>query len=585
MSLLKKLKWLKYLFVDETEAQAEQDYWNTKRKKHMSKEHSAGIAEGLDVTEDSPPSLEVAVAVGRCVDSNGDDPEIETPEVVDCSGLVPGAGSQTVYIVLEYESTETDPYYVPEIGGSQNKYVQDGYTIEATLTPAAAPALELARIELATGATEITDPAVPGVPVDNEIDSTHRVYTSKEILALVDLSDVSQPQSDAFAGMASPGAGNPIGMVDDITSKIATHSGLGTGVHGVGGSTVDSVTARNSAIGSDIATHAALGTGVHGAGGNVLATDADIATHSGLGTGVHGVGGSLVDSVTARNSAIGNHASDADAHHSKLHQATHVGGADAIPVATTAVDGLMAAVDKTKLDILRDLRASRNIRFYDEFVGYSLADGEIGRLHWNKEVIGGGNCTLSWGHADANWQDGMCGNLKMATPAAIGQGTHLKVGSVSPFHMVRGWRYVVGFMLGNHPFYEGKVLLGFYKSNTGDATPPDGIWIELDADATAGLIKGVVANAGTEHRTAGMHSFAAVNEFVRAEFEVYDDGGTRKVRFRVNEGTWYVLSAPDLPLEGVTNALCCGVYTKEAVSKELYVDYVDAWCEFDPRYA
>ena len=529
MSLLKKLKWLKYLFVDETEAQAEQDYWNTKRKKHMSKEHSAGIAEGLDVTEDSPPSLEVAVAVGRCVDSNGDDPEIETPEVVDCSGLVPGAGSQTVYIVLEYESTETDPYYVPEIGGSQNKYVQDGYTIEATLTPAAAPALELARIELATGATEITDPAVPGVPVDNEIDSTHRVYTSKEILALVDLSDVSQPQSDAFAGMASPGAGNPIGMVDDITSKIATHSGLGTGVHGVGGS--------------------------------------------------------LVDSVTARNSAIGNHASDADAHHSKLHQATHVGGADAIPVATTAVDGLMAAVDKTKLDILRDLRASRNIRFYDEFVGYSLADGEIGRLHWNKEVIGGGNCTLSWGHADANWQDGMCGNLKMATPAAIGQGTHLKVGSVSPFHMVRGWRYVVGFMLGNHPFYEGKVLLGFYKSNTGDATPPDGIWIELDADATAGLIKGVVANAGTEHRTAGMHSFAAVNEFVRAEFEVYDDGGTRKVRFRVNEGTWYVLSAPDLPLEGVTNALCCGVYTKEAVSKELYVDYVDAWCEFDPRYA
>ena len=42
--------------------------------------------------------------------------------------------------------------------------------------------------------------------------------------------------------------------------------------------------ALKSTVTTDIATHAALDTGVHGAGGDVLATDADIATHAAIPT-------------------------------------------------------------------------------------------------------------------------------------------------------------------------------------------------------------------------------------------------------------------------------------------------------------
>ncbi len=62
---LKKLKWLKYLFVSRTEAETEQNYWNEKRKRHLKNEHSEGIVVGLDVTEDAPPSLKVKVHGGN----------------------------------------------------------------------------------------------------------------------------------------------------------------------------------------------------------------------------------------------------------------------------------------------------------------------------------------------------------------------------------------------------------------------------------------------------------------------------------------------------------------------------------------
>ena len=40
---LKKLKWLKYLFVNRLEAETEQSYFNEKRKKHLAHEHSEGL--------------------------------------------------------------------------------------------------------------------------------------------------------------------------------------------------------------------------------------------------------------------------------------------------------------------------------------------------------------------------------------------------------------------------------------------------------------------------------------------------------------------------------------------------------------
>jgi hypothetical protein len=47
---LKRLKWLRYLFVGRAEGETEQSYWNEKRRKHLAHEHSAGIVHGLEVT-------------------------------------------------------------------------------------------------------------------------------------------------------------------------------------------------------------------------------------------------------------------------------------------------------------------------------------------------------------------------------------------------------------------------------------------------------------------------------------------------------------------------------------------------------
>src|SRR3990172_13206361 len=148
---LKKLKWLKYLFVNRTEAETEQSYWNEKRKKHLANEHSEGVVVGLEVTETTPPSLKVQVHGGRALDADGNDPEIESVQEIDLASLVPASGTKTVYITLKHNEVEVDPYFVDEIAGYQNKYVQDSYQLEATISAPSAPAVELARVNLGAG--------------------------------------------------------------------------------------------------------------------------------------------------------------------------------------------------------------------------------------------------------------------------------------------------------------------------------------------------------------------------------------------------------------------------------------------------
>ena len=218
---LKKLNWLKYLFVNRGEAETEQDYWNEKRKKHLAREHSEGVVAGLEVTETDPPSLSVKVAAGRALDAAGDDPEVESPQNIDCSGLVPGSSEVTVYIVLRYNTVETDPYFVDEIGDYQNKYTQDSFILEATTQAPSSPQVELARFRLGAGATEIRDAADPDNPGLNEIDLRSVKHSGKEVVALHDLSDVSPNEADAFNNMNSPSASNPIATAADVENAVA----------------------------------------------------------------------------------------------------------------------------------------------------------------------------------------------------------------------------------------------------------------------------------------------------------------------------------------------------------------------------
>jgi hypothetical protein len=218
---LKKLLWRKYLFVNRVEAETEQTYWNEKRKKHLAHEHSAGVVRDLGVTETNPPSLTVGVAAGRALDTEGNDPEVESPQDLDCAALVPASGEVTVYITLRYNTFETEPYFVDELGTSQNKFVQDSFVLEATTQAPAAPVIELARFRLAAGATQIRNAADPTNPGLNEIDLRQVKHSGKEVLALRDLSDVDPAEADAFNGMENPSASNPIATVSKADSLVA----------------------------------------------------------------------------------------------------------------------------------------------------------------------------------------------------------------------------------------------------------------------------------------------------------------------------------------------------------------------------
>jgi len=218
---LKKLNWRKYLFVNRVEAETEQEYWNEKRKRHLAHEHSEGVVQGLAVTETSPPSLAVEIAAGRALDTEGNDPEVESPQQIDCAGLVPASGEVTAYITLRYNSVEVEPYFVDELGAYQNKYVQDTYVLEVTTQAPTAPQVELARFRLGAGATEITNAADPDNPGLNEIDLRQVNYSGKEVLALADLSDVDTDEADAFNNMNSPSASNPIATELDVENAIA----------------------------------------------------------------------------------------------------------------------------------------------------------------------------------------------------------------------------------------------------------------------------------------------------------------------------------------------------------------------------
>lgn len=213
---LKKLKWLKYLFIGRLEGETEQQYWNEKRKKHLAGEHSEGVVNGLAVTETAPTSLSVEIAAGRALDTDGNDPEVESVQEIDCAALVPPSGEATAYITLRFSTVESDPYFVDEIGASQNKYVQDSFALEASTVPPTAPTLELARFRLGAGATQILDAADPSNPGLNEIDLRFVKRSGKEVLALRDLVDVDGNEADAFNAMPAPSAVNRIAVLGDI---------------------------------------------------------------------------------------------------------------------------------------------------------------------------------------------------------------------------------------------------------------------------------------------------------------------------------------------------------------------------------
>jgi len=183
MAVDSRLNWSKWLYIGETEGDDEQSYHFVKRRRHMLGEHTSGVVWGCRVLATSPtPDMEVHVQVGRVIDPNGEDVNVEAIEDVDLTAYaVAGA---TVYIVAEFDEVLTDAYVVPETGTTQYKYYEEVPTISAQTAAPGAAQIELARVVVSLGATQIFDAGdngsfggTPLVPVQDEINQTNRTYS------------------------------------------------------------------------------------------------------------------------------------------------------------------------------------------------------------------------------------------------------------------------------------------------------------------------------------------------------------------------------------------------------------------------
>lgn len=171
--MAKRINFFNFLETGETEWQNEQAYHRSKILNHWVKAHGYGVVEGLKPYQDSPATFDIIVPAGYAVNANGEELVIETDQTVSVSSFVPTSGTQLVYVVAEYQATETDPVYVDELDQNKNSMIEDTVVIQAQTTAPTSSQIELCRVNLTSTATAVTDAADPFVPGDNEIDLTH----------------------------------------------------------------------------------------------------------------------------------------------------------------------------------------------------------------------------------------------------------------------------------------------------------------------------------------------------------------------------------------------------------------------------
>lgn len=376
---LKRLKWLKYLFVDSPEAQAEQDYWRNKQRRHIALDHTPGIITGLDVQATSPASLSVTVTAGRAIDVNGDDPCLAVDTVLNLAGLVPSSGSRLVYIVILYAETEEDSYFVPELGGYQNKYLAETPILRAQTTVPAGAEIELARVALTAGQTAIATAQIDKsyrvmAGAANAMKKTGDVATGEQ--AAPSFRATGQFRSEAPQGTA------PF-VVTSTTKNVNLNADLLDGYHADPGTTGNTIPVR----GSD---------------GKIPGTAA---------------GADNADTVDNK------HAAD-------FAPITHVGaGGTAHPTATQATAGFLSGADKAKLDSVQSGAEVNQNAFSTVKVGTTnvaaTAKTDI------VELVAGGNIKLTPDAANKKITVALDGVVPSASNADTLDGRHADAGTTA----------------------------------------------------------------------------------------------------------------------------------------------------------
>jgi hypothetical protein len=171
----KRLNFFTGFFTTANDWTEGQQYHLEKQKLHNLGLHTPGVVRGVGQELQVEPAgggngLSVRVLPGAAIDGNGNDIYLGTPRILT---IVPGENlPQLIYISVRYTERTTD--YVENVEAPQysgHTRVSEIPQLEVvTSQPDNRASLELARIDLQPGVTQIESPLDPDNPAGNQID-------------------------------------------------------------------------------------------------------------------------------------------------------------------------------------------------------------------------------------------------------------------------------------------------------------------------------------------------------------------------------------------------------------------------------
>lgn len=215
---VKRLHYYNQQFLVEADFTDEQRYHLGMRRRLNTLLHSFGIAQGLEVVRTGAKQL--TVKAGAAIDSTGRELVLDGDTILDVSNAVTFPASATVFVVITYQESETDPSTAT--GAPGNTRVTEAPTVTASTTapPADGSVVRLARFDkTATG-------DVPGINGD-QFDGGVRQSASSKLApgAVTDaiLSPALLARINAPSGVASvDGVSNPGGNIDLVAAGTIT---------------------------------------------------------------------------------------------------------------------------------------------------------------------------------------------------------------------------------------------------------------------------------------------------------------------------------------------------------------------------
>jgi len=173
--ITKRLNFFEGFFTTAKDWNDGQNYHLEKRRLHNRRLHTPGVIRGegeeLRVQTTDPASLSVKVLSGAAMDSGGNEICLLQPRTLTINPsdyTLP----QLIYLTIKYEDEPSD--YVENVKNpnysGHTRIAEIPHLELTTVKPNNQNELELARIDLQSGVTEVTNPGDPNNPSGNQID-------------------------------------------------------------------------------------------------------------------------------------------------------------------------------------------------------------------------------------------------------------------------------------------------------------------------------------------------------------------------------------------------------------------------------